>query len=86
MALHPSTFEYLKPTDAQLEAMAKIRGEKSDIAFGSQIRTYFLQPYTLVKDHRTDHETGNTGAVLDGDIDPFIEAYLKRRTQTHDAS
>lgn len=62
---------------AQEEEMATIRGVKSDIAFGNQIRTYWLQPYTLVKDHRTEHETGNAGAVLDGDLDGFMVAYLQ---------
>ncbi|MHB0939778.1 MAG: peptide chain release factor 2 [Armatimonadota bacterium] len=61
----------------QEEAMAKLQGVKSDIAFGNQIRTYFLQPYTLVKDHRTEHETGNAGAVLEGDLDDFMIAYLQ---------
>ena len=61
----------------QEEALAKLQGVKSDIAFGNQIRTYFLQPYTLVKDHRTEHETGNAGAVLEGDLDAFMIAYLQ---------
>jgi peptide chain release factor 2 len=56
---------------------AKLYGEKGEIAFGSQIRSYVMQPYTMVKDHRTDHETGNIQAVLDGEIDPFIEAFLR---------
>jgi len=56
---------------------AKLYGEKGEIAFGSQIRSYVMQPYTLVKDHRTDYETGNVQAVLDGAIDPFIEAFLR---------
>ena len=51
--------------------------EKKEIAWGSQIRSYVLHPYSMVKDHRTDHETGNSQAVLDGKIDSFIEAYLK---------
>lgn len=51
-------------------------GDKSEIAFGSQARTYTLQPYTMVKDERTDHKTGNVHAVLDGDLDDFIETYL----------
>jgi peptide chain release factor 2 len=58
------------------EELAKERGEAQDIGFGSQIRSYVLHPYQLVKDHRTEHETGNTQAVLDGDLDGFIHAYL----------
>jgi peptide chain release factor 2 len=58
------------------EELAKERGAAQDIGFGSQIRSYVLQPYQLVKDHRTGHETGNTQAVLDGDLDEFIRAYL----------
>lgn len=50
---------------------------KKEIAWGSQIRSYVLHPYSMVKDHRTDHETGNAQAVLDGRLDDFIEAYLK---------
>ena len=56
---------------------ADIRGDVSEIGWGNQIRSYVLQPYTMVKDHRTGAETGNTDAVLDGDIDLFINAYLK---------
>jgi len=62
--------------DAELK---KLYGEKGEVAFGSQIRNYVLQPYQLVKDVRTDHETGNVQAVLDGEIEPFIEAYLRRQ-------
>ena len=58
------------------EEMEKARGEKKEIAWGSQIRSYVFQPYTMVKDHRTKHETGNVEAVMDGKIQPFIEAYL----------
>jgi peptide chain release factor 2 len=58
------------------EELAKERGAAQDIGFGSQIRSYVLQPYQLVKDHRTDHETGNTQGVLDGDLDDFIREYL----------
>jgi peptide chain release factor 2 len=57
--------------------LAKVYGEKGEIAFGSQIRSYTLQPYTLVKDHRTGEETGNVAAVLDGRIDAFMEAFLR---------
>lgn len=56
---------------------AGIRGEQKDIAWGSQIRSYVLQPYTMVKDHRTNVEIGNAQTVLDGNFDPFINAYLK---------
>jgi peptide chain release factor 2 len=63
---------------AELE---KLSGEKSQVAFGSQIRSYTLAPYQLVKDERTRYETGNVQAVLDGDLDPFVEAYLQWRRQ-----
>ena len=59
--------------------MDALSGEKRDVAFGSQIRTYTLAPYQLVKDERTRHETGNVQAVLDGDIDAFVEAWLQWR-------
>jgi peptide chain release factor 2 len=58
------------------DEMAKIQGQKKEIAWGSQIRSYVLQPYRLVKDHRTGHEEGNVDAVLDGDLDDFIQAFL----------
>ncbi|MGH7863595.1 MAG: hypothetical protein ACREQB_01290, partial [Candidatus Binataceae bacterium] len=58
------------------EELEKFTKEKKDIAWGSQIRSYVLQPYRMVKDHRTGVEVGNADAVLDGDIDQFIEAYL----------
>jgi len=56
--------------------MAQLRGEHIDASFGTQIRSYVLHPYTMAKDLRTEHETTNVNAVLDGDLDPFIEAYL----------
>jgi peptide chain release factor 2 len=59
--------------------LAKERGAAQDIGFGSQIRSYVLHPYQLVKDHRTEHETGNTQAVLDGDLDAFVREYLLAR-------
>ena len=62
--------------DAEL---AKLYGSKGEIAWGNQIRSYVLQPYQMVKDHRTGVETGNTQAVLDGEIQMFIEGELRRR-------
>lgn len=59
------------------EKVSDIRGEIKDINFGNQIRSYVMQPYTMVKDHRTNFESGNVAGVLDGDIEPFISAYLK---------
>ena len=59
------------------EKISDIRGDIKDIAWGSQIRSYVMQPYTLVKDHRTNCEIGNADSVLDGNLDPFISAYLK---------
>jgi len=56
--------------------LARERGVAQNTGFGSQIRSYVLHPYQMVKDHRTEHETGNIDAVLDGDLDPFIQAYL----------
>lgn len=61
------------------QELAALRGEQSKIDFGSQIRSYVMQPYTMVKDHRTNHETANVQAVLDGDLDDFIRAYLQMR-------
>ena len=63
------------------EEIAKERGEAQDVNFGSQIRSYVLHPYTMVKDHRTDHEVGNAAGVLDGDLDGFVQAYLMASTK-----
>ena len=63
---------------AQAKEVSELRGEYTKVEWGSQIRSYVLHPYQMVKDHRTEWETGNTQAVLDGDIDAFIEAYLKK--------
>ncbi|MDP2713045.1 MAG: peptide chain release factor 2 [Solirubrobacteraceae bacterium] len=60
----------------RLEELAREKGEVVDVNFGSQIRSYVLHPYTMVKDHRTDHEIGDAGRVLDGDLDGFVRAYL----------
>nr|WP_296956899.1 peptide chain release factor 2 [uncultured Mediterraneibacter sp.] len=67
---------YLLKQQEQAEKMSDIRGEVRDINFGNQIRSYVMQPYTMVKDHRTNAEISNVGAVMDGNIDPFINAYL----------
>ena len=58
------------------EKIEDIQGKYSQIAWGSQIRSYVFQPYTMVKDHRTNYEMGNVEAVMDGDIQGFIDAYL----------
>jgi len=60
----------------QKEELAELTGEKKEIAFGSQIRTYTFHPYQIIKDHRTGLEVGNVEAVMDGGVDPFIQAYL----------
>ena len=68
---------YLLKKEANAEKLSDIRGEVKEIGWGNQIRSYVLQPYTLVKDHRTDVEKGNVDAVLDGGLDIFINGYLK---------
>ena len=68
---------YMLEQEKQAEKEAGIRGEVTDIAWGHQIRSYVLQPYTMVKDLRTGEERAQASAVLDGDLDPFINAYLK---------
>ena len=59
--------------DTEIKSLS---GEKTDIGFGHQIRTYTFQPYQLIKDHRTSQEVGNVEGVMDGDLEPFIKAYL----------
>ena len=66
----------------QEKQISDLRGEFVKVEFGSQIRSYVLHPYQMVKDHRTEYEVGNTQSVLDGDIDGFIEAYLKSELNT----
>lgn len=62
--------------------VARLYGDKGEIAWGNQIRSYVLQPYQMVKDHRTKFQTGNVGAVLDGELDGFIESYLRHRAKS----
>jgi peptide chain release factor 2 len=68
----------LKKYEEQEKELKQIKGDQMNIEFGSQIRSYVMHPYSLVKDHRTNYETSNVSKVLDGDIDDFIEASLKR--------
>lgn len=68
---------YERRIEEQMKELAEIRGVQSDIAWGSQIRSYVFHPYSMVKDHRTSVETGNVGAVMDGDLDAFIDGYLR---------
>ncbi|WP_146621875.1 peptide chain release factor 2 [Enterococcus florum] len=68
---------YQLELDKKEQEAAALRGEQMDIGWGSQIRSYVFHPYSMVKDHRTSHETGNVQAVMDGELDPFIDAYLK---------
>lgn len=68
---------YMLRQEENAEKLSDIRGDVKEIGWGNQIRSYVLQPYTMVKDHRTEEESGNVNAVLDGAIDPFINAYLR---------
>ncbi len=68
---------YMLKQEENAEKLSDIRGDVKEIGWGNQIRSYVMQPYTMVKDHRTNEESGNVGAVLDGELDPFINAYLK---------
>ena len=70
---------YLMEQEKKAKELNDIKGEYSDIAFGSQIRSYVMHPYSMVKDHRTNYETSNVDKVMDGDLDQFIEAYLKQK-------
>ncbi len=72
--LRSRLYEYYRRQ--QEEKLQRLEGEKKEIAWGSQIRSYVLQPYRMVKDHRTGVEIGNVDAVLDGELDPFIEAFI----------
>ncbi len=85
-------FQLLRSKLAELERrkrqeeLERMRGEQREVAWGSQIRSYVLHPYQMVKDHRTDHETSNTEAVLDGDLDAFITAYLEWKAKQRAAA
>lgn len=70
---------YLLKEQEQADKVSDIRGEMKEIGWGNQIRSYVMQPYTMVKDHRTNAESSNVGAVMDGNIDLFINAYLKKQ-------
>jgi len=72
---------YEKKIEEQEAELAKIRGEQKEIGWGSQIRSYVFHPYSMVKDHRTSEETGNIQAVMDGEIDNFIHAFLRYQMQ-----
>jgi len=73
---------YERKLQEQQQQLDEIRGDQSEIAWGSQIRSYVFHPYSMVKDHRTSVETGNTGAVMDGDLDAFIDGYLRSQIKT----
>ncbi|MDQ0857264.1 peptide chain release factor 2 [Bacillus sp. V2I10] len=70
---------YQLKLDEQQAELDEIRGEQKEIGWGSQIRSYVFHPYSLVKDHRTSTESGNVQGVMDGDLDPFIDAYLRSK-------
>ncbi len=75
---------FQKQQEEKEAELAKLRGEQKEIGWGSQIRSYVFHPYSMVKDHRTNEETGNTDAVMDGDLDPFIESYLRATITKND--
>jgi len=75
---------YQLELDKQASELAEIRGEVKEIGWGSQIRSYVFHPYSLVKDNRTGYEVGNIGAVMDGALDGFIHAYLRKDTSKHE--
>ena len=74
--LRSRLYQYLKAE--REKSREELEAEKKEIAFGSQIRSYVLHPYTLVKDHRTGHETSDVAGVLEGDLTEFMEAWLRR--------
>jgi peptide chain release factor 2 len=72
---------YMVEQQKRDDELAKLYGDKGEIAWGSQIRSYVMQPYQMVKDHRTSHQMGNVEAVLDGELNGFIESYLRHRAK-----
>ncbi len=72
---------YMLEQQKRDEELSKMYSAKGEIAWGNQIRSYVMQPYQMVKDHRTDHQTGNVNAVMDGQIEDFIESYLRLRAE-----
>jgi peptide chain release factor 2 len=72
---------YQREVEEKEKQLLEIRGEQKEIGWGSQIRSYVFHPYSMVKDHRTSVESGNVQAVMDGDLDQFIDAYLRSRIQ-----
>lgn len=72
---------YQREIDLQQEKIAEMRGEQKEIGWGSQIRSYVFHPYSMIKDHRTNLDIGNVDRVMDGDIDPFIDAYLRSQME-----
>jgi len=72
---------YMREQQKRDAELAKLYGDKGEIAWGNQIRSYVMQPYQMVKDHRTEFQTGNVAAVLDGELDGFIESYLRHRVK-----
>lgn len=72
---------YQLELEKQQEELTELRGEQQEIGWGSQIRSYVFHPYNMVKDHRTNVETGNAQGVIDGELDPFIDAYLRSKIQ-----
>jgi len=77
---------YERELEKRREDMRKLDASKPEISFGSQIRSYVMQPYQMIKDHRTKVERGDVQKVLDGDIDSFIKAYLLYRRDGHDGN
>ena len=76
---------YQREIERKTQTIEKMKQSDGSNAFGSQIRSYVMHPYNMVKDHRTNHETGNVEKVLDGDIEPFISAYFKWKMHQNNA-